>query len=212
MFRYSIPLFLVLIVCSLDCFAQRKPIQWTGVIRNEELEPLPFASVSNTSNGRGAISDKNGLFSIVLFSTDSLMVSYVGYKTLVLPIPKSNSDIIMYDVIMETDTIALREVLVLPWHTFDEFVDEFVHTALATDKVQRAYKNLILINRQVQRRLIEDFNQPSDPNMSFRISMAEQQAAMAQEGSILPTYRITNPLAWAELVQAIKRGDFKNEE
>jgi len=204
-------LFCVLFFLVSEAKAQEKLIQWTGSVKDEYLAPLSFVSVIVMQSGRGTISDKNGKFTLLAHPEDSLKFSSVGYKTIQLGIPKTNSSVILYDVIMEEDTIALEEIIVLPWKTFGEFKKAFVEVTLAKDEMQRAYKNIEILQGHLYRQIKEEFQGRADPYASFRFSLQQQYMLMSQEGMILPTTELTNPLAWAELVEAIRRGDFKRK-
>jgi hypothetical protein len=210
MFR-RIFLFCVLFIAVSEVKAQERLIQWTGSVKDENLAPLSFVSVVVMQSGKGTISDKNGKFTLLAHSQDTLKFSSIGYKTIRLGIPKTNSSVILYDVIMEQDTVALEEIIVLPWKTFGEFKKAFVEVTLAEDEMQRAYKNIKTLQTHLYRQIKEEFQGKPDPYASFRFSMQQQYMLMSQEGMIVPTTELTNPLAWAELVEAIRRGDFKRK-
>ena len=192
--------------------AQENPVQWTGFVRDESLQPLSFVHIGIEGTNKGTLSDREGKFTLLAHPDDTLRFSCVGFKTLRLEIPETESRVVLYDVIMEEDTIQLEEVIVLPWKTYQQFLDAFVELTLAKDEIQRAYKNLEMLGWQIYRSMSEQFNAPATPYAAFRFSMQEKIDEISREGEIVPYYPITNPMAWAELVEAIRRGDFKKKD
>ncbi|NWL02536.1 SusC/RagA family TonB-linked outer membrane protein [Flavobacterium collinsii] len=89
----------------------------TSIIQQHQVQgtvtdgtsPLPGVSISLKGNSKTAtISDYNGHFSIQAASQDTLVVSYLGFKTVYIPI-KSRSKI---DIVLQYDTTTLQEVKV----------------------------------------------------------------------------------------------------
>ena len=94
-----------------------KLIQLSGVVRNEYLQPLQFVHILIMNQRRGTISDTRGMFSFVVHPHDTIMFSAVGYKRTGLIIPDTLASFSYpVDVIMEGDTIEIKEVIdiVLP--------------------------------------------------------------------------------------------------
>lgn len=56
----------------------------TGVVRNERGDLLSHVSILVKGSSRGVQTDENGHFSIQVKDNDSLVISYIGYETLVL--------------------------------------------------------------------------------------------------------------------------------
>ena len=193
-------------------YAQEILIQWTGVVRNELLEPIPFAHVIDLKDFRGIVSDPKGMFTIITYPNDTLYVSCVGYKTRRIPVPNiSSGDSKHYikDIIMEEDTIMLSEVVIFPWKTYKEFKDAFMAVELPEDDLQRAYRNIAVLQEQIYSAMI---NRQATPTTNFRDVMANRHNRMMTYGHMYPTYSITNPIAWAQFFQALRDGEFKKKE
>jgi len=87
-------------------FIQQHQIQGTVTDGNA---PLPGVSITVKGNSKTAvISDYNGEYNISASAQDTLMVSYLGFKTVFVPI-KNRSKI---DIALEYDTTTLQEVKV----------------------------------------------------------------------------------------------------
>ncbi|WP_010416917.1 SusC/RagA family TonB-linked outer membrane protein [Anaerophaga thermohalophila] len=85
--------YLWLIMCSFvlssSLYAQEDNIDVTGVIVDEQGEPLPGASVFIAGTTTGTISDVNGHFEIVASVGSQLIVSFVGFEKEVIDVTSS---------------------------------------------------------------------------------------------------------------------------
>jgi hypothetical protein len=192
--------------------AQEILLQWTGMVRNDLLEPVPYVHILVKKDYRGTVSDPQGMFTIIAHPGDTLLVSCVGYKLRQVAVPKiSNTDSKHYirDIVLETDTIMLSEVVIFPWKTYKEFKDAFLALNLPEDDLQRAYRNIAVIQEQIYNAIA---TRPASPTSNFRDVMASQHNRMMNYGHMYPTYMITNPLAWANFFKALRDGDFKKKD
>ena len=191
-------------------FSQEILVQWTGVVRNELSEPIPFAHIIVKKDFRGTVSDPTGMFTIITYPRDTLLVSCVGYKTRKIPVPNISKDgHYIADIIMEENVIELSEVVIFPWKTYKEFKEAFVALELPEDDLQRAYRNIAIVQEQIYNAIA---NRGASPTASFRDAMAARNNRMMTYGHMYPTYAITNPIAWAQFFQALRNGDFKKKE
>ena len=192
--------------------AQEILIQWTGVVRNELMQPVPFAHVIVQRDLRGTVTDHNGMFTIVTYPNDTLFISCVGYKIERIPVPNftvNDPKHFIQDVILEEDVIGLSEVYIFPWRTYMEFREAFMALELPEDDLQRVYRNIAIMQQQINNFIA---NRQTSPNANFRDMMNSQVSRMMTYGHMFPTYSITNPIAWAQFFQALQRGDFRRRE
>ena len=118
---------------------EKKLIQFSGTVKDELLQPMPFAHVLVLNNYRGAITNNFGTFSLVVEESDSVLISSVGYKTKYMVIPKIFlPSFYNLDIILEVDTLVIAEAKIYPWKTYEEFKDAFVNLKLPTDDMERA--------------------------------------------------------------------------
>ena len=192
--------------------AQEMLVQWTGVVRDEKLQPIPFAHIVVQRDYRGTISDPQGMFTIITFPRDTLYVSCVGYKLLKIPVPNltyDDSKHYIKDIIMEEEVYALSEVVIFPWRTYREFKEAFMALDLPEDDLQRAYRNIAVLQEQIYNAIA---NRPASPTANFREAMNSRTNRMMTYGHMFPTYSITNPMAWAQFFQALRNGEFRKRE
>ncbi len=200
---------LIIFVCFLvqhEMVAQdKKLIQFSGTVKDELLQPLPFSHVLILNDYRGAITNNFGTFSLVAQESDSILISSVGYKTKYIAIPDHlPSKFFNLDIVLEVDTLIIAEANIYPWKTYEEFKDAFVNLKLPNDDTERARRNIALIRTQI----IMD-HEPS-ARANFHAIMQKQYEQTFIQGQY-PSYQILNPFAWAKFFKALKRGDFKSK-
>jgi iron complex outermembrane receptor protein len=98
----------ILLLITVCVFGQDKTI--TGTITDKTSgAPMPGVNISVKGTSAGTQSDGNGQYRLnVPASGQSIVFSFVGYKTLEFPVPSSNT----LDVGLEEDVNALDEVIV----------------------------------------------------------------------------------------------------
>jgi len=192
--------------------AQEILVQWTGVVRNELLQPIPFAHVLVQKDFRGTVSDPQGMFTIITFPRDTLLISCMGYKLRKIPVPNltyEDSKHYIKDIIMEEETYMLSEVTIFPWKTYREFKEAFIALELPEDDLIRAYRNIAVLQEQIYNAIA---SRTASPTANFRDAMNSRTNRMMTYGHMYPTYSITNPIAWAQFFQALRNGEFKKKD
>jgi len=106
--------FFLLFFISGFLFAQNEK-RVNGVVRSAmDKELLAFASVGIPGTGIGTVTNESGMFTIHIPSgnhQDSLMISFVGFKSWVGEIQKLKGDTLYFE--LEPETILLDEVVIL---------------------------------------------------------------------------------------------------
>ena len=183
-------------------------VQFSGVVvSGDDLQPIPFTSIIIENTRRGTMADVYGFFSFVARESDTIVFSAVGYKKAQFVIPDSLSDG-RYSLIqmMQGDTIMLRETVIYPWPSKEDFTDAFLALDLPDDDILRARANL---DRQYLAKLEE--NLAMDGRENYRFAMQQQQAQLYYAGQAPPN-NLLNPVAWSKFVQAWRNGDFKRKD
>jgi hypothetical protein len=85
----------------------------TGVVTDENGTPLPGASVTVKGTTRGTVTDFDGNYSITADLQATLVFSYLGYKTIEVPIDGRTS----IDIGLAEDAGLLDEVVVVGYGT-----------------------------------------------------------------------------------------------
>lgn len=103
--------------CSFPSFAQESAVN--GSVRDASGEPLIGVSVQVKNTGLGTITDIDGNFSLPnVKAGQTLIFSYVGYKTTEVEVKENNSSLI--DVVLHEDTEVLDEVVVIGYGTVNK--------------------------------------------------------------------------------------------
>jgi len=93
-------------------YAQKTSVH--GIVKDAKTgETLPFVNVSFKGTKTGTTTNLGGEYKLAsYYSSDSLMVSFVGYKTAVFPVKKDVDQEI--NILLEEETQTLQELVVLP--------------------------------------------------------------------------------------------------
>lgn len=93
---------------------QQQQITVRGRVRDTQGNPLPGVTVIIKGTNQGTITDTEGLYSLQNVPNNAVLVfSFVGMQTLEIPVSGKQQ----IDVVMEEETIALGEVVVVGYGT-----------------------------------------------------------------------------------------------
>jgi CarboxypepD_reg-like domain len=182
-------------------------VQLYGVIMTaDSLIGIPAVSVMVKGQNRGTISNSQGVFSIVVLKGDQVEFTHVTYKSKTVSIPK-NLEGNQYSIVqlMVIDTVYLPATILKPRPTPDQFARDFANTKVPDDDIEIARQNTSEAKRRVLLRTV-----PGDGGEATRIQMNKIANRAVYQGQT-PPQNIFNPAAWADFIQAWKRGDFKNK-
>lgn len=182
-------------------------VQVYGVVMSaDSLRALPAASISVIGRNQGTITNDDGVFSIVVLKGDKLEFSSVGFKPVIVTIPKNlegNQHSIIQTLVQ--DTVYLPTTIITKYPTREEFEREFASTKIPDDQEELARQNMADANR---RALSENF--PMSGKEATQYFMKQNRQKYYSAGQ-LPPQNIFNPFAWREFIKAWKRGDFKRK-
>lgn len=187
--------------------ARDSVVQLYGVIMTaDSLVGIPAVSVTIKGQNRGTITNDQGVFSIVVLKGDQVEFSHVSYKPKVIDIPR-NIEGNQYSVIqlMVQDTVYLPATIIKARPTPEQFARDFVNTKIPDDDIEIARQNTSAAKRRV---LLQ--TTPGDGGEATRIQFNRIANRAVYQGQT-PPMNIFNPAAWADFIQAWKRGDFKNK-
>ena len=200
-------LLLIFFLGMLVTYAQDENlIQFSGVIRNLKYEPVENVHIINLKEGTGTTSNQKGMFSFIVQPSDSILFRAIGYKNTLVYIPDTvTASHYPRDVYLLNDTIQLAEVKIFPWKSYEEFKVAFVNLELPKNDMQRAYRNIEIIKAQLNM----DFEPNAD--LAFKNSMRQQYEKLYYAGQY-PSISILNPFNWIKFFEALKAGDFKQDD
>lgn len=178
-------------------------IQLSGVVVDEEtLDPLPYTTVFDKTDGRGVIADYFGYFSLVTYPGDTLYFSFYGHKRSTFIVPDTLTDN-RYSIIhvMQMDTIQFPAVDVYPWPSREDFARAFVEMQPYDDALRRAQRQLSGESLAFAAARLEN-----DASYSYTFAQNQIQTAIYTQNQ-LPANNLLNPYSWAKLVQEWKAGN-----
>lgn len=183
-------------------------IQISGLTMTaDSLRAIPAVSIVVRGQGRGTISNSAGVFSIVVFKGDTLTFSAVGFKKKDYKIPptlKGNNFSLIQ--LMVEDTTYLPVTIIKPYLNRQEFERAFASMDIPDDAYEIARKN----TENARMRAMTRFT-PIDGAEGTNMYLNKQAQSLYYAGQP-PPQNIFNPLAWAQFIQAWKRGDFKRKD
>ena len=182
-------------------------VQLYGVVMTaDSLVGIPAVSVVVKGQNRGTITNNQGVFSIVVLKGDIVEFTHVSYKPKVVTIP-TNLEGNQYSVVqlMIADTVYLPATIIRPRPTAAQFARDFANTKVPDDDLEIARKNTSTAKR---RALMQ--STPADGREASNIQL-RNVATKAYYAGQNPPQNIFNPAAWAEFIEAWKRGDFKKK-
>ncbi len=201
---------LVLIISSVSIKAQDNSslIQFSGVVVTaDSLKPIPFVNIRIAGTSLGTTADYYGFFSFVAHKGDTILFSYVGYRTSKYHIADSlaSSRYSLFQM-MQTDTFMLTETVIYPWPTVSALEYAIVNHRVQEDDYDRAMKNLAIEEMKERGAALA-----MDGAMNYRYQMQQVADKAYYNGQYMPNQWL-NPFAWAEFIKAWKEGKFKKKQ
>lgn len=187
--------------------ARDSVVQLYGVVMTaDSLIGIPAVSITIKGQNRGTISNGDGVFSIVVLKGDQVEFTHVSYKPKTITIPRDLEGN-QYSVIqlLIADTIYLPATIIRPRPTPEQFARDFVSTKVPDDDIEIARRNTSAATRRALMRIT-----PGDGGEATRQQFNKIANRAVYQGQT-PPMNIFNPAAWADFIQAWKRGDFKNK-
>jgi len=212
LFKTAFISFLLLCTITTVSIAQKsnkekKLIQFSGVlVSGDSLQPIPYASIMIKNSYHGTISDFYGFFSFVANEGDVIEFSAIGFKSATYTIPDTlkESKCSLIQVLL-SDTVYLKQMVVFPWPTREQFRQAFMSLNVPDDDLARAQKNL-----SPQMMLYLAKNVKMDGSMNQKNYMQQMNSKLYYAGQFPPN-NLLNPLAWSKFVKAWQNGDLKIE-
>ena len=194
-------------------FAQKKTVQDSvvqlyGVVMSaDSLMGLEGVSVLVKGQNRGTLTNKYGVFSIVVLKGDAVEFSSIGYKSKDVSIPADLSGN-QYSVVqlMVNDTQYLPATIIKKRISREQFERDFVNTDVPDDYITIARKN----NDAYTRRFLMS-SLPADGKEASRMYLNQRTQKLYYSGQIAPM-NILSPKAWSEFIKAWKRGDYRKKK
>lgn len=182
-------------------------VQLFGVVMTaDSLVGIPAVSIMVKGQNRGTITNNSGVFSIVVLKGDQVEFTHVSYKTKLVTVPR-NLEGNQYSVVqlMIADTIYLPATIIRPRPSAAQFARDFANIKVPDDDLEIARRNNSVATRRALMKSL-----PADGREATTIQL-NKIATKAYYAGQSPPQNIFNPAAWAEFIDAWKRGDFKRK-
>ncbi len=182
-------------------------VQVSGIITDITNRPVSGVAVISKKLRRGAISERTGIYSITSTPGDTIFFRALGFKRYHTIIPPSYEDRhCMVDIVLELDTIPIKEVTILPWKTYNEFIKDMTREKPADPLIENMNENIASIYVAVSNQTGVSIS----PEAGYRYAMEQNFNAMATRYQF-PVNNLLNPFAWAKFISEVKNGLLKNK-
>ncbi|MFT4094470.1 MAG: carboxypeptidase-like regulatory domain-containing protein [Niabella sp.] len=206
-----LPIIPVLLFCGIAANAQFEKardsvVQLFGIVMTaDSLEAIPSVSVTVKGTTRGTITNDAGVFSIAVLKGDVIEFSHISFLPNSVQVPDTLKGT-QYNIVktMVRDTAYLPVAIIRPRPSPEQFARDFVNVKMADDELEILRKSN---TREAQKAYLARLAYDGREMAARQASSAFQRARY--QGQV-PPMNIFNPAAWAEFINAWKRGDFKN--
>ncbi len=183
-------------------------IQFSGLVLDQDsLTPIPFVAIVIKGSNRGTRSDFSGFFSLVVNAGDEIEFVSLVHKNRFYKVADTLKQKYYYAIqVLTKDTINLPEVPVFPWPSKDEFKRAFLALNLSDTDIDRAEKNL-----QREALTYLERNQGASASENYKYVMLAYYTKAYTAGQA-PSMSIGNPLAWAQFIDAVRKGKYSKKK
>jgi hypothetical protein len=201
-------LYLPLAILKGQVTDKQQVIQVTGIISDEDSYPVPGVSVISFKLKRGSISENSGIYNLLSLPGDTIWLSALGYKSAWFRIPVIlDSKQYTKDIILLNDTVAIKDVIILPWKTYEQFKREVLADRPVKPEVKNMYDNLA----SIQKAIINSSNYAVSPQAGFAMAMQQNANYIYSKGQS-PVNNLLNPFAWSKFINGLHSGLLKNQK
>jgi hypothetical protein len=192
-------------------------VQYSGyAMSSDSMAGIPYAHVGIKGTNRRGTAGPDGFFSFSAREGDTLYFTSVGYRPSVFIIPYHvpNSKLASIQL-LKRDEYNFKTVTIYPWGDKEGFKHAFKNVKIQRGLQDRAEENT---NTQLLAAIGEHL--PMDGGEATERNMRVNAANYYTYGQVNvignnPAYGLinmfANPLAWAQFIKGIKRGDYKKK-
>lgn len=182
-------------------------IQVTGIITDVTYRPVPGVSIVSRKLKRATVSEPTGIYSITSTPGDTIFFRAMGFKRYHTVIPENYTESqAQADIVLETDTIEIEAVTILPWRNYSEFLRDMTKERAVDPVIENMNDNIASIYVAIA----NESGVRITPEAGYRYAMEQNFSAMATRQQY-PVNNLLNPFAWAKFVKGLKNGMLKNQ-
>lgn len=192
-----------------------KIIELSGVIVTDDVNKqfIPHAHILIKGRNQVTAANEEGFFVIPVLPNDTIVFSHLGFEEETLWVPDTLKDnAYLSYVMLKQDTNILETIVLYPWPAKENFKEEFLAMRVNLTENDIARRNLAMQELKAQAAAM-GFDSEEVQNYMIQVqnqNIYNQGRYYGADGGSAVVGALTNPFAWAELFNAIKRGDFKN--
>ena len=205
-------LFILFFTCSFEASAQegKKPVQLHGIIVSNDslIQLLPNVQILVKSRGQMTVRDRDGFFSLVAMPGDTVLFQHIGFRLNRFWVADTlEGEQFLARIVLEWDTEVLDPVIVYPWPSKENFKEEFLAMKIETTEMDIAQRNLALDELRARAAAM---GYDAAEMQDYLITMQNQQLYnegryYGGNGASAILGALSNPFAWTELFQSLKR-------
>lgn len=183
-------------------------VQVNGIITDASFRPVAGVAVVSKKLKKGTLSEPTGIYSITSMPGDTVFFRALGFKRYHTIIPLNfHERHCEVDIALETDTIQIKEVNIMPWKNYSEFIKDMTKPTPVDPIIENMNDNLASIYVAVN----NQNGLKSSPEAGYKYAMEQNFNAMATRGQY-PINNLLNPFAWSKFIKGIKNGLFKSQK
>ena len=186
---------------------QDRYIQVSGIIIDETYRPVPGVSIVSRKLRKATVSEPTGIYSITSTPGDTIFFRAMGFKRYHTIIPENYTDkLAKADIMLETDTIEIEAVNILPWRNYSEFLRDMTKERPVDPIIENMNDNIASIYVAIA----NETGSSVSPEAGYHYVMDQNFNSMATRGQY-PVNNLLNPFAWSKFFSGIKNGLLKNQ-
>jgi hypothetical protein len=183
-------------------------VQVSGIITDENYRPVSGVSIISRKLKRATISEPTGIYSITSTPGDTIFFRALGFKRYHTIIPPDYTEkSANVDILLETDTIQIEAVNILPWKSYSEFLMDMTREKPVDPLIENMNDNIASIYVAISTQT----HVAVSPEAGYRYAMEQNFNATATRNQY-PYNNLLNPLAWAKFIKGVKGGMLKNQK
>jgi hypothetical protein len=203
---------LLLILYGSDLSGQKdekeRYVQLSGFITDVSDRPVEGATIISRKLRKATVSERSGIYSITTMPGDTVFFRALGFKRYHTIIPESYEQrYCNVDITLETDTIQIEAINILPWKSYNEFLKDMTKEKPVDPIIENMNDNLASIYVAVANQTGARISSAT----GYRYAMEQNFSAMSTRNQ-MPVNNLLNPFAWAKFFKEVKNGLFKNQK
>jgi hypothetical protein len=201
-------LFLISFTASRGQIEKEKYVQVSGIITDESYRPVAGVTVVSRKLKRGTVSERSGIYSITSTPGDTVFFRALGFKRYHTIVPEAfEGRHCEVDIALEVDTIQIKEVSVMPWKNYSDFIKDITRERPVDPIIQNMNDNIASIYVAIA----NPSGDRASPEAGYRYAMEQNFVGTATRGQY-PINNLLNPFAWSKFIKGLKNGLFKNQK